>query len=1054
MARFFTDRPVFAWVIALIILLGGILSIRQLPVAQYPAIAPPSIAVTATYPGASADTVEGTVTALIEQELNGVEDLLYMTSTSTADGTATITAYFQTGTDMNVAQVEVNNRVRRVEARLPEEVRRQGVRVDKATRNFLLFATISSSDGSMDATALGDYANSRILDPLRRVKGVGEAQVFGTEYAMRVWLDPLRLTALTLVPADVVDAIRAQNVQVAAGEIGAQPAPLGQMLNATIVTGSRLSSPAEFGEILLRANADGSTVRLKDVARIELGGASYARAAFLNGQPTAPIGIRLSPSGNAVETATLVRERMADLSRYFPAGMDWDIPYDTSRFVRISIVEVVKTLVEAIALVFLVMLVFLQNWRATLIPTLVVPVALMGAFIGMHLFGFSINVLTLFGLVLAIGILVDDAIVVVENVERLMHEERLSAREATYKAMRQITGAIIGITTVLVAVFIPMAFFSGSVGAIYRQFSLALITSILFSAFLALSLTPALCATLLKPGAHAGPRRGFYGWFNRRFERTRTLYDGGVRHMVRRAIRYFFIYLLLVAGVLWFAIRLPSAFIPEEDQGYFITIVQLPAGATQERTLAVLRQMEHYFLQQEPEVAKIVTVAGFSFFGGGQNTGIAFVRLRDWSERPRPDQHVKAVVGRAFGALSAIKDAFIFPLNPPSIPELGTATGFEFQLQDRSGLGHDALLAARNQMLGMAAQEATLARVRPEGMEDTPQLDVHIDRARASAHGVAIEDLYDTLSVALGSAYANDFLLDGRVRRVIVQADGPTRMLPQQVLELRVRNAQGDMVPFSSFAQVDWRMGSPRLERYNGIASMKIAGQAAPGRSSGEAMAIMEDLATRLPTGFGYEWSGVSYEERLSGAQAPALFALSLLVVFLCLAALYESWSIPVVVLLVVPLGVLGSLLAVYLRDMPNDVYFKVGLITIIGLAAKNAILIVEFARELENRGTPLLEATLQACRLRFRPILMTSLAFVFGVLPLAISSGAGAASRQAIGTGVVGGMITATLLAVLFVPVFYVLVRRLFPGTPAHASGNASAASVENEAVAEAGRG
>ena len=1038
MARFFTDRPIFAWVIALIILLGGILSIRQLPVAQYPSIAPPSISITATYPGASANTLEETVTAIIEQEMNGIEGLLYMASNSNSDGSSTITVYFNADTDVNVAQVDVNNRVKRVEARLPEEVRRQGVRVDKATRNYLMFATISSNDGSMDATALGDYANTRVLDQIRRVKGVGEAQVFGTEYAMRVWLDPVGLTAFSLVPSDIVKAIQAQNVQVAAGEVGALPAPVGQMLNATVITDSRLSTPEEFGEILLRANPDGSTVRLKDVARIELGGASYARAAFLNGQPAAPIGIKLSPSGNAVETAALVRERMEELAKYFPAGMDWDIPYDTSDFVRISIEEVVKTLLEAIALVFLVMLVFLQNWRATLIPTLVVPVALMGAFIGMNFFGFSINVLTLFGLVLAIGILVDDAIVVVENVERIMHEEGLPPKQATYKAMGQITGAIIGITTVLVAVFVPMAFFSGSVGAIYRQFSLALITSILFSAFLALSLTPALCATLLKPHTQEGPRKGFFGLFNRVFNKTTRVYDKSVQHLVTRTFRYFVIYLALVVGVVWFAMRLPTAFLPEEDQGYFITVVQLPAGATQERTLSVLRQMENYFLKDEPNVAKLVTVAGFSFFGGGQNTAIAFVRLKDWSERPNPDQHVKAVVGRAFGYLSTIKDAFIFPLNPPSIPELGTATGFEFQLQDRSGLGHEKLTEARNMMLGMASQESALMGVRPEGMEDTPQLNVEIDRARASALGIAISDINSTLSIALGSAYANDFVRDGRVQKVLVQADASARMLPEDILNLRVRNTSGSMVPFSAFAKVDWVMGSPRQERYNGIPSMKIGGQAAPGFSSGEAMTIMEGLAAKLPPGFGFEWSGVSYEERLSGAQAPILFALSLLIVFLCLAALYESWSIPVSVLLVVPLGVLGSLAAVYLRDMPNDVYFKVGLITIIGLAAKNAILIVEFAKDQQAEGKGLMDATLQACRMRFRPIIMTSLAFIFGVLPLALSSGAGAASRQAIGTGVVGGMIAATVLAVFFVPVFYVLVRKIFPGKRAENHDNA----------------
>ncbi len=1029
MARFFIDRPIFAWVIALLILLGGVLSIRQLPVAQYPNIAPPSVAVTATYPGASAQTLEETVTAIIEQELNGIEGLLYMSSNSNADGSATITAYFDSGTDVGVALVEVNNRVKRVEARLPEDVRRQGVRVDKATRNFLMIATISSSDGSMDSIALGDYANTRILDQLRRVKGVGEAQVFGTEYAMRVWLDPVKLTAFSLLPADIVRAIQSQNVQVAAGEIGALPAVLGQQLNATIVTDSRLSTPEQFGEILLKANPDGSSVRLKDVSRIELAGASYARSAFMNGQPAAPLAVKLSPSGNAVETARLVRERMAELAQFFPEGMTWDIPYDTSAFVQISIEEVVKTLLEAVFLVFLVMLVFLQNIRATLIPTLVVPVALLGAFIGMNLFGFSINVLTLFGLVLAIGILVDDAIVVVENVERIMHEEKLSPKDATRKAMGQITGAIVGITTVLVAVFVPMAFFSGSVGNIYRQFSLALIVSILFSAFLALSLTPALCATLLKRHEGEGPRKGFYGWFNRAFGRTTAVYENGVHHLLRRTTRYFLIFLVLVGGVSWFALRLPTAFIPEEDQGYFITIVQLPAGATQQRTVDVLRQMENYFLKEEPNVAKMVTVAGFSFFGGGQNSGIAFIRLKDWKDRPRPDQHVKAVVGRAFAHLSSIKDAVIFPLNPPSIPELGTATGFEFQLQDVGGLGHDKLTEARNQLLGMAAKEPSLVAVRPEGLEDTAQLDVQIDRAKASALGISIADINSTLSVTMGSAYANDFVRAGRIQKVIVQADAPTRMLPEDVLKLRVRNNHGDMVPFSAFASVNWKMGSPRLERFNGLPSMKIGGQAAPGHSSGEAMEIMEQLAAQLPEGFGFEWSGVSLEERISGAQAPALFMISLLVVFLCLAALYESWSIPVAVMLVVPLGVLGSLAAVYLRGMPNDVYFKVGLITIIGLSAKNAILIVEFAKELQEQGKGIVESAVEACRLRFRPILMTSLAFTFGVLPLAISSGAGAASRQAIGTGVMGGMIAATVLAVIFVPVFFVVIRRAFVG-------------------------
>ena len=1039
MARFFIDRPIFAWVIALLILLAGIISIRELPVAQYPNIAPPSIAITATYPGASAKTLEETVTSIVEQEVNGIDGLLYMSSNSNSDGSATITAYFKPGTNVDEALVEVNNRVKRVEARLPEEVRRQGVRVDKATRNFLMIITIGSSDGSMDSSALSDYANTKLLDQLRRVPGVGEAQVFGSEYAMRIWLDPVKLTAYSLMPSDVVKAIQAQNVQVSAGELGGLPAVMGQMLNATVVTDSRLSTPEQFGQVLLKANPDGSAVRLKDVARIELGAASYSRAAFMNGQPAAPLAIKLSPSGNAVQTANLVRERMQQLAKYFPEGMTWDIPYDTSAFVKISIEEVVKTLLEAIGLVFLVMLVFLQNFRATLIPTLVVPVALMGAFIGMTVFGFSINVLTMFGLVLAIGILVDDAIVVVENVERIMHEEGLDAKQATRKAMQQITGAIVGITTVLVAVFVPMAFFGGSVGAIYRQFSLALITSIVCSAFLALSLTPALCGTLLKRHDGEGPRKGFFGWFNRGFGATTEGYSKSVGHVLKRPVRYFAVYVLLVGIVAWFAVRLPTAFLPQEDQGYFITIVQLPAGATMQRTEDVLRKMENYFLKKEPNVEKMVTVAGFSFFGGGQNSGIAFVRLKDWSERLRPDQSVQAVIGRAFHFLSQIKDAVIFPLNPPSIPELGTATGFEFQLEDVGGMGHEKLTEARNQLLGMASKDPVLMAVRPEGLQDTPQLDVKIDRAKASALGIAIPDINSTLSVAMGSAYVNDFVRNGRVQKVMVQADAPSRMLPDDILNLRVRNHTGDMVPFSAFASVHWIMGSPRLERFNGLPSMKIGGQAAPGHSSGEAMTEMEKLAAKLPPGFGYEWSGTSLEERQSGEQAPALFAISLLVVFLCLAALYESWTIPLAVMLVVPLGVLGALAAVYLRGMPNDVYFKVGLITIIGLSSKNAILIVEFAKSLQDQGKGVIAATLEACRMRFRPILMTSLAFTFGVLPLAISTGAGAASRQAIGTGVMGGMIAATVLAVIFVPVFFLIVRQLFSGKKVHPEENGS---------------
>lgn len=1029
MARFFIDRPVFAWVIALMALLTGIISLRGLPVAQYPNIAPPMLSITVTYPGASAKTLEESVTAVIEQEMNGIENMIYMASASSASGNVQINLTFASGTNLDVASMEVQNRIKRIEARLPEEVRRQGVRVDKTRRNFMMILTLSSPDKSYDGVALGDYATNRVLDSVRRVSGVGEAVVLGTEYAMRIWIEPLKLGRYGLTMSDVLKAVRDQNVQVATGELGAVPSVKGQMLNATIVTESRLSTPEQFGDILLRVNSDGATVRLKDVGTVELGGSSYAITARVNGNPAAAIGIKLSPTGNALETSDAIRARVEELSKFFPPGVVYTIPYDTSKFVRISIEEVVKTLLEAILLVFLVMYLFLQNWRVTLIPTLVVPVALMGAFTGMAVFGFSINVLTMFGLVLAIGILVDDAIVVVENVGRIMAEEGLSPRAATRKAMQQISGAIIGITLVLVAVFIPMAFFGGSVGAIYRQFSLALVVTILFSAMLALSLTPALCSTLLRPQTtHAHDRRGFFGWFNRLFTFTTNAYTNRVGSMIKRSYRYFVIYLVIIAAVGWLMTRLPTAFLPDEDQGYLINVVQLPPGATQERTLKVLDQVEGYYLHQEQAVSAVVAIAGFSFFGNGQNAAVAFTALKPWDERKSPDLHVLEVIKRAFMHFSTIKDAIVFPLNPPPIPELGTATGFEFQLQDNAYQGHDALLAARNQMLGMAAQNPALVGVRPEGLEDTAQLVVEIDRTKARALGVSIADINDTLSIALGSGYANDFIRGGRVQKVIIQAADHARMLPQDILDLWVRNQTGQMLPLSTFCQVSWGAGSPRLERFNGVPSMKIAGQAAPGHSSGEAMAAMEAMAAKLPPGFSFSWSGQSYEERLSGSQAPALFLLSLTVVFLCLAALYESWSIPVSVLLVVPLGVLGALGAVYLRGMPNDVYFKVGLIAIIGLSAKNAILIVEFAKDLHATGKDLSTSIMEACRLRFRPILMTSMAFTFGVLPLAISTGAGAASRQAIGTGVMGGMIAATVLAVLFVPIFFVVIRKIFP--------------------------
>lgn len=1027
-AKFFIDRPIFAWVIALIIVLAGLLAVRQLPVTQYPDIAPPALNIAVTYPGASAKTLEDSVTAVIEQEMNGVENLLYMASTSESSGLATITLTFKSGTSIDVASVEVQNRMKRVEARLPDEVRRLGVRVDKAANNYLMFFTLVSKEGGLDYTALNNYNATNVIDQIRRVPGVGDVTQFGPEYAMRIWLDPTKLTGFNLTPSDALNAVREQNVQLSAGEIGGLPATPGQQLNATIVVKSRLSTPEEFGEILLRVNPDGSSVRLKDVARIELAQNDYTITARVNGHSVAAAGIKLAVGGNALQTATAVRNRLEELSHYFPAGVSYDVPYDTSRFVKLSIEEVVKTLLIAVVLVFLVMYLFLQNLRATLIPTIVVPIALMGTFAGMLLFGFSINVLTLFGMVLAIGILVDDAIVVVENVERIMSEEGLSPRDATRKAMGQIVNAIIGITLVLVAVFIPMAFFGGSVGAIYRQFSLALVLSMVFSSFLALSLTPALCATLLKPveAGHHHIKTGFFGWFNRWFGRNAERYQTLVGRIIANTGRFMLLYALVIGVVIFLFWRLPTSFLPEEDQGYLLTVVQLPAGATQERTSHVLRRMEKHFMQ-DPAVDKVVAVAGFSFFGRGQNGGIAFVALKDWAERKSAELRASSVVGRAFGVFSAIKDALVFPLNPPAIRELGNSSGFDLRLQDRGGLGHEKLVEARNQLLGLAANNPVVAGVRPEGQEDTPQLQVDIDRNKARALGVSVSAANDTLSIAFGSAYANDFVREGRVQRVLLQADAKSRMLPDDILQLRVRNADGGMVPFAAFASTEWVSGSPRLERYNGIPSLKIAGSAAPGRSTGEAMQAMESMVAQLPAGIGYEWSGLSYEERLSGSQAPALFTLSILVVFLCLAALYESWSIPFAVILVVPLGIFGAILAATLRGLPNDVFFKVGLIAIIGLSAKNAILIIEFAKDLQAQGKSVRDAVLEAVHLRLRPIIMTSLAFILGVLPLAIAVGAGAGSQRAIGTGVMGGMISATALAVFMVPVFFVVVRKYF---------------------------
>jgi multidrug efflux pump len=1028
MAKFFIDRPIFAWVIALFVMVLGMVSITQLPIAQYPPVAPPSIVITAAYPGASAQTLEDSVLAVVEREMNGSPGLIYMESVAQANGTGTITLSFEPGTNADLAQVDVQNRLSRATPRLPSSVVQQGVRVDKSRTNFLLFAILSSSDPAWDPVALGDYASRNVLPELQRLPGVGQAQLFGTERAMRVWMDPAKLQGYQLSSADVTKAIQAQNAQVSAGEIGSLPNVAGQGIAATVVVKGQLSSVEEFGRMVLRANADGSTVRLKDVARIELGGQLYATSARLNGQPSTGIGVQLSPNGNALATAQAVRDRMAELERYFPQGMSWAIPYDSSRFVRISIEQVASTLGEAVLLVFLVMFLFLQNWRYTLIPTIVVPVALLGTFASLLAMGFSINVLTMFGMVLVIGIVVDDAIVVVENVERIMSQEGLPPREATRKAMGQISGAIVGITVVLISVFVPLAFFSGSVGNIYRQFSAVMGVSIAFSAFFALSLTPALCATLLRPvvAGHHQTQTGWLGRFNRGFTRSTKTYEGWLGKLLSRAGRSLVVYAAIVAAVVLVYQRLPASFLPNEDQGTMLVNVQLPPGATQERTLAVMQQVEGFMLKQ-PEVQSMVGVLGFSFSGQGQNAALAFVTLKDWSERTAPGSSAQALAGRAFGALMGIRDAFIFPLSPPPIPELGTASGFSFRLQDRAGLGHEALLAARNQMMGMIAKSPLLAQVRPDGLEDAPQLQVDIDREKAAALGVGFDTIASTLGTALGSAYVNDFPNAGRMQRVVVQADAPARMQPEDVLRLTVPNAKGQAVPLSAFAQTRWVVGAMQTVRYNGYPAMRLSGSAAPGHSTGEAMAEMERLAGQLPQGLGFEWTGQSREEKLAGSKAYFVYAFAILAVFLSLAALYESWTIPLSVILVVPLGVLGVLLATWLRGYANDVYFQVGLITIIGLSAKNAILIIEFAKDLQAQGQSVVAAALEAAHLRFRPIVMTSLAFTMGVLPLALSSGAGSASQRAIGTGVIGGMLTGTLLAVVFVPVFFVVVRSLF---------------------------
>ncbi|MGI3172030.1 efflux RND transporter permease subunit [Aeromonas veronii] len=1046
MARFFIDRPIFAWVIALVIMLAGSLAIIKLPVAQYPSIAPPAVGISASYPGASAKTVEDSVTQIIEQNMTGLDHLLYMSSQSDSAGRVSVTLTFQPGTDPDIAQVQVQNKLQQAMSLLPQEVQQQGIRVQKTSSSFLMVAAFISSDGSMNNDDLADYVVSNIKEPLSRLDGVGDITLFGSQYSMRVWLDPNKLNRVQMTPGDVQAAIKAQNAQVAFGKLGGTPSVEDQQFTATIMGQTRLSTVEQFNDILLRVNQDGSKVRLKDVARVELAGESYDADALYNGQSTAAVAIKLATGANALDTAEKVRAKLNELSDYFPANMEIVYPYDTTPFVKISIEEVVQTLIEAIFLVFCVMYLFLQNFRATLIPTIAVPVVLLGTFGVMAAFGFSINTLTMFGMVLAIGLLVDDAIVVVENVERLMSEEDLSPLEATRKSMTQITGALVGIALVLSAVFVPMAFFGGSTGAIYRQFSLTIVSAMVLSVLVALILTPALCATLLKPMKHGefGAKRGFFGWFNRAFDAGTNRYQSGVRKVIKQGVRYSLIYGAMLAVLAVLFMRMPTSFLPEEDQGVIMSMVQLPVGATKQRTEVVLADMRDYFLKNEKDnVDSVLTVSGFSFAGSGQNAGMAFIKLKDWSERKSPDRSANAIIGRAMGYLFSIKEAQVFAFNLPPIPELGTATGFDFFLQDRGGIGHDKLMAARNQLLGMAAQDPTLVRVRPNGMEDTPQLDIKIDYEKALAQGLSIADINNTLATAWGSSYVNDFVDRGRIKKVYMQADAPFRMNPEDLKLWYVRNSAGQMVPFSAFASTEWSFGSPRLERYNGVPAMEIVGEAAPGKSTGDAMAAIEQMVKQLPEGVGIEWTGLSFQERQAGSQAPALYAISLLVVFLCLAALYESWSIPFSVMLVVPLGVLGAIVAATLRGLENDVYFQVGLLTTIGLSAKNAILIVEFAKELYDKGMGLGEAVVEAARLRLRPILMTSLAFILGVLPLVISSGAGASSRNAIGTGVMGGMISATVLAIFFVPLFFVLVMRYFTS---HQSKEARIAAVESK--------
>ncbi|MBK4217822.1 efflux RND transporter permease subunit [Paracoccus caeni] len=1025
MARFFIDRPVFAWVISILIMGIGILSIMTLPVAQYPQIAPPSVTIRATYPGASADTVSNTVTQVIEQQMTGLDGLRYMSSSSTSAGTATTTLTFETGTDPDIAQVQVQNKLSQATALLPEPVQRQGLQVEKATSGFLMVIGLIGTD-EYDQTDLSDYMVTNLVDDLSRIEGIGSVQVFGAQYAMRIWLDPSKLAAYELAPSDVVAAVSAQNTQISAGAFGAQPAMPGQQLNATVTAQSLLSTPEDFRQVVLRAQEDGGLVLLRDVARIEIGAESYAADGTYNGRPATGMALSLSPGANALDTAERVKERMDEFAQFFPEGVEYVIPFDTSPFVEISIEEVVKTLVEAIILVFIVMYVFLQNWRATLIPTLAVPIVLLGTFGIMAMFGFTINTLTMLAMVLAIGLLVDDAIVVVENVERIMEDEGLEPREATRKSMGQITGALIGIALVLSAVFVPMAFFGGSTGVIYQQFAITIVSAMGLSVVVALTLTPALCASMLKAKQH-GSKKGFFGLFNRNFDRLSNGYTGTVGWIVRRPLRSLLVYAGMGAAVVWLFTNTPEGFLPDEDQGIMFVLVQGPTGATTERTNAVIDQIESYFLNEEKDsVDSVFGVAGFSFAGQGQNVGMAFVRLKDWKDRPNPEQSVQAIAGRAFPALSGIRDAMVFPIVPPAVIELGNVSGFDFYLQARAGQTHEQLLEARNMMLGMGQDSGLIAQIMPSGLEDAAQYRLNVDWRQAGAMGVTATDVSNLLQIAWTGLYVNDFIDRGRIKKVYVQGEADSRAAPSDFDKWRVRNASGGLVPFSNFSEGEWTFGPQGLTRYNGIPAMQIQGSPLPGVSSGDGMAEMERIAGELPPGFAIAWTGLSLEEQASGDQTTLLYALSLAAVFLCLAALYESWSIPLAVILVMPIGILGALLGAFLGKFDNGVFFQVGLLTVIGLTGKNAILIVEFAREQSVAGVPLFKAVVEAARQRFRPIIMTSIAFSLGVTPLVLSSGAGANGRNAIGATVLGGTLAATAFGILFAPLFYVLMRRL----------------------------